>query len=420
MNTKRITTEIAQAADAIRAGQLVAVPTETVYGLAGNGLDPDAVAQIYEVKGRPAVKPLSLMVHDASAMAHYCVDVPPAAYSLAEACWPGPLTIVLRAQACGPEIVRAGGETVGLRCPDHPATLALIEAAQLPLAAPSANPSGAPSPKTADDVLAYFDGQIAAVIDGGPCGSGRESTRVDLSRTPYRILRSAAVPDDAVWDALVQKMHIVGITGGTGCGKTTVGRTILRLYEPTAGEVIFDGTGAGGVAREDGPRLAYLGHATFVYPGLSALENLQFWARAHGLRPSRAELLALLEHVGLAAHAEERAGVFSRGMAQRLNLARVLLLDADLVLLDEPGTGLDVISMALVRREMLAARERGACVIVVSHDLAGDSPLADRLLLLENRRLAYDGPPQGRAAVDSVLNAATGDVAAPTAGEVPA
>ena len=115
MNTKRITTEIAQAADAIRAGQLVAVPTETVYGLAGNGLDPAAVAQIYEVKGRPAVKPLSLMVHDASAMVRYCADVPPAAYSLAEAFWPGPLTIVLRAQACVPEIVRAGGETVGHR-----------------------------------------------------------------------------------------------------------------------------------------------------------------------------------------------------------------------------------------------------------------------------------------------------------------
>ena len=221
MNTKRITTEIAQAADAIRAGQLVAVPTETVYGLAGNGLDPKAVAQIYEVKGRPSVKPLSLMVHDASAMARYCAPVPQAAYTLAEAFWPGPLTIVLRAKDCVPEIVRAGGQTVGLRCPDHPATLALIEAAQLPLAAPSANPSGAPSPKTADDVLAYFDGQIAAVIDGGPCGIGRESTLVDLSCTPYRILRAAAVPDDAVWDALVQKMHIVGITGGTGCGKTT-------------------------------------------------------------------------------------------------------------------------------------------------------------------------------------------------------
>ena len=239
---------------------------------------------------------------------------------------------------------------------------------------------------------------------------------------PVRTGLLSSKPLKAVDDVsfTIGRGETLGLVGESGCGKTTVGRTILRLYEPTAGEVIFDGTGAGGVAREDGPRLAYLGHATFVYPGLSALENLQFWARTHGLRPSRAELLALLEHVGLAAHAEERAGVFSRGMAQRLNLARVLLLDADLVLLDEPGTGLDVNSMALVRREMLAARERGACVIVVSHDLAGDSPLADRLLLLENRRLAYDGPPQGLAAVDSVLNAATGNVAASTAGEVPA
>ena len=138
---------IAQAADILRRGGLLAIPTETVYGLAGNGLDPAAVAQIYEIKGRPAVKPLSLMVHDASAMARYCDPVPQAAHTLAEAFWPGPLTIVLRAKACVPEIVRAGGQTVGLRCPDHPATLALIEAAQLPLAAPAAQTTRAPPPR---------------------------------------------------------------------------------------------------------------------------------------------------------------------------------------------------------------------------------------------------------------------------------
>ena len=113
MNTKRITTEIAQAADAIRAGQLVAVPTETVYGLAGNGLDPAAVAQIYEVKGRPAVKPLSLMVHDASAMVRYCADVPPAAYTLAEAFWPGPMTMIVPKGDCIPDEVSCGLDTVG-------------------------------------------------------------------------------------------------------------------------------------------------------------------------------------------------------------------------------------------------------------------------------------------------------------------
>jgi L-threonylcarbamoyladenylate synthase len=167
MNTKRITTELDEAAALLREGKLVAVPTETVYGLAGNGLDVDAVEQIYEVKGRPAVKPLSLMVSGKESIAVVCSDVPPAANELAERFWPGPLTIVLKAKPLVPEIVRAGGSTVGLRCPDHPATLETLRLAGVPFAAPSANSSGAPSPKTADEVLRYFDGRIAAVIDGG-------------------------------------------------------------------------------------------------------------------------------------------------------------------------------------------------------------------------------------------------------------
>ena len=221
MNTKRITTELAEAAAFLRDGQLVAVPTETVYGLAGNGLDVAAVEQIYEVKGRPAVKPLSLMVPGRESIERVCSDVPPAACALAERFWPGPLTIVLKAKPVVPEIVRAGGSTVGLRCPDHPATLETLRLAGVPFAAPSANPSGAPSPKTADEVLRYFDGQIAAVIDGGPCGIGTESTIVDLSQTPYRILRHGALPEKQVWQTLVDDMTIIGVTGGTGCGKTT-------------------------------------------------------------------------------------------------------------------------------------------------------------------------------------------------------
>ena len=110
----------------------------------------------------------------------------------------------------------------------------------------------------------------------------------------------------------------------------------------------------------------------------------------HGLQTSRQELLALLEHVGLAAHAHERAGIFSRGMAQRLNLARVLMLRADLLLLDEPGTGLDAASLALLRQEIGNARQRGAAVIIVSHDLQGDAPLADRILRLHKGRLAEE------------------------------
>lgn len=221
MKTEIITADIGAAAEIIRRGGLVAVPTETVYGLAGNGLDGAAVERIYTVKGRPEIKPLSLMVPDAGAMERYCQDVPEQAKTLAGEFWPGPLTTVLKSRPEVPAIVRAGGSTVGLRCPDHPLTLALLKACGVPLAAPSANPSGAPSPKTAGDVLAYFDGRIDAVIDGGECGIGRESTIIDLSEKPYRILRPGALPEDEIADALVSAMRIIGITGGTGAGKTT-------------------------------------------------------------------------------------------------------------------------------------------------------------------------------------------------------
>ena len=203
METIIIKDELTEAAEILRRGGLVGVPTETVYGLAGNGLDAEAVRRIYEVKGRPERKPLALMVPDAEAMPLYCRDVPAAAKELARRFWPGPLSIVLKADTeLVPDIVRAGGDTVSLRCPDHPLTLEALRLAGLPFAAPSANPSGQPSPKTAQEVYAYFSGQIEAVIDGGPCGLGRESTILDMSGTPYRILRQGALPAEAVADAL--------------------------------------------------------------------------------------------------------------------------------------------------------------------------------------------------------------------------
>ena len=210
------------AAEIICAGGLVAVPTETVYGLAGNGMDEKAVEKIYEVKGRPAIKPLSLMVASPEEIGRFAVEVPDAAKALAEKFWPGPLTIVLKANPDIPEIVRAGGDTIGLRCPDHALTLQALREAGVPFAAPSANLSGALSPKTAGDVLKVFDGVIDAVIDGGACTLGRESTILDMSKKPYRVLRQGALPEESISDALTENMHIFGITGTTGSGKTSV------------------------------------------------------------------------------------------------------------------------------------------------------------------------------------------------------
>ena len=229
METKIFHGAADEAAEIIKTGGLVAVPTETVYGLAGNGLDEEAVKQIYEVKGRPQVKPLSLMVPGAEAMDRYCEDVPEGARLLVERFWPGPLTIVLKAKDFIPSIVLAGGDTVGLRCPDHPMTLELLKKAGVPFAAPSANPSGEESPKTAQKVWDYFSGRIEGIIDGGECGIGRESTIISMAQKPYRILRQGALAEKEIASALTEGLTILGITGGTGCGKTTALRTLEEL-----------------------------------------------------------------------------------------------------------------------------------------------------------------------------------------------
>ena len=203
METLIITSDdMSRASKIIKRGGLVAVPTETVYGLAANGLDAAAVARIYELKGRPAVKPLSLLVSGICGAELVCGEIPEPAQKLAAAFWPGPLTLVLKKNNAVPEIVTAGGDTVGVRCPDHPKTLELLRLAGVPLAAPSANTSGMESPKDADGVLNCFGGKIDCVIDGGRCALGVESTVVDLSGDEYKILRRGALPESEIRRAL--------------------------------------------------------------------------------------------------------------------------------------------------------------------------------------------------------------------------
>ena len=138
--------EVEAAAAILRKGGLLGIPTETVYGLGANGLEPTAVRSIFEAKGRPQDNPLILHIPDASWLERYCRNIPPAAYQLADRFWPGPLTMILQRRANVPNVTTGGLETVGVRCPDHPVTLAIIDAAQVPVAAPSGNISGRPSP----------------------------------------------------------------------------------------------------------------------------------------------------------------------------------------------------------------------------------------------------------------------------------
>lgn len=213
----------------LHEGGIVSVPTETVYGLAVNAMDEKAVRHLYEIKGRPEVKPLSIMITGADKMKLYGTDIPEEASVLAEAFWPGPLTLIVMANDRIPEVVRAGGTTIGIRCPDQKQTLELLKMTDLPLAAPSANPSGKTSPLSAEEVLAYFDGKIDAVLNGGVCTLGVESTIYDLSRKPYRILRQGALACNEIAKVMRNNMRIIGITGGSGCGKTTALHTLEQI-----------------------------------------------------------------------------------------------------------------------------------------------------------------------------------------------
>jgi L-threonylcarbamoyladenylate synthase len=187
-------TEIGRAVAILRAGGLVAFPTETVYGLGADASNPAAVGRIFAAKGRPADHPLIVHLASAADLGAWAIDVPPLARRLAEACWPGPLTIILRRAPGVPDAVTGGLDTVGLRVPAHPLALGLLRAFGGGIAAPSANRFGAVSPTTAAHVRESLGNRVDLVLDGGPCDVGVESTIVDLSSGEPALLRPGGLP----------------------------------------------------------------------------------------------------------------------------------------------------------------------------------------------------------------------------------
>jgi len=193
---------VARAGAVLRAGGLVAFPTETVYGLGANALDEAAVARIFVAKGRPARNPLIVHVAEVEDVARVAADWPEIAARLAGRFWPGPLTLVLAKHRDLPSAVTAGGATVAVRLPSHPLARALIRAAGVPIAAPSANPSTRISATRAEHVLRWLDGRIELVLDGGPASGGLESTVLDVTCSPPRLLRLGLVSPGAIEAAI--------------------------------------------------------------------------------------------------------------------------------------------------------------------------------------------------------------------------
>lgn len=205
MTTQLLSTteqDLEKAAELIKSGGLVAIPTETVYGLGADGLNPDAVRKIFEAKGRPQDNPLILHIYDPAQLRDYCRELPEEAWLLAEHFWPGPLTMILPVRDCVPKTTTGGLDTVGMRCPDNAATREIIRLAGVPIAAPSANSSGKPSTTTAAHVLHDMEGKIDAIVDGGPCRVGVESTIVDLTGPVPRLLRPGGIGPELLEELL--------------------------------------------------------------------------------------------------------------------------------------------------------------------------------------------------------------------------
>ena len=234
---------IEEAAAILRRGGLLGIPTETVYGLGADGLNEDAVRRIFLAKGRPQDNPLILHVPDAGWLERCCTDIPSAAYALAERFWPGPLTMILPRRDCVPLRTTGGLDTVGVRCPDHPVTRAIIAAADTPVAAPSGNTSGRPSPTCARHMMEDMMGKIDGIVDGGDCAVGVESTILDLTVQPPRLLRPGGLPLEELEEVLGEVAVDKAVRQRLGDGeKAKAPGMKYRHYAPRAAVTVVTGT----------------------------------------------------------------------------------------------------------------------------------------------------------------------------------
>jgi L-threonylcarbamoyladenylate synthase len=234
--------DIAEAARLLRQNEVVAFPTETVYGLGGNACSDEAVRKIFAAKGRPADNPLIVHIAETEQLQAVAGTVPELAKHLMKAFWPGPLTLILPKGQAVAETVTAGLSTVAVRMPDHPVALALIRRARLPIAAPSANRSGKPSPTSAEHVRKDLDGKIAGIVDGGETGIGVESTVVDCSGERIVILRPGGVTKEDI-EAVLGGVEVEHAGGAHESAPRSPGMK-YRHYAPSATLTLVDGSRA--------------------------------------------------------------------------------------------------------------------------------------------------------------------------------
>lgn len=269
---------IERAVQLLRAGELVAMPTETVYGLGADALNALAVAKIFAAKGRPADHPLIVHLPDAGHLPRWAARIPKDAIALAKAFWPGPLTLILQRDESVPDEVTGGQDTVGLRVPNHPVALALLRAFDSGIAAPSANRFGRISPTTAAHVADELGDRVAMILDGGPCEVGIESTILDLSRDRPVILRPGAISAADIARVIGRMPIDPQLDSGTGQSAATtaaadtprVAGSLAAHYAPRTPLKLIAGASLHEVAHEltdRGQRVALLTHHTTIDPG---------------------------------------------------------------------------------------------------------------------------------------------------------